>query len=66
MIRTTETLEIPEKERHLRWRDMLSTLNIKVVDGLHDTILDGPEIADVARIVSDGMCKAGPGDPDVR
>ena len=66
LIRTTEFLEIPEKERHLRWRDMLSTLNIRVVDGLHDTILSGPEIADVARIVSDRMRRVEAGDLDVR
>ena len=51
LIRTTEYVDIEEKERHLRWREVTPSLHIQVLEGEHQTILLEPEVARLAAVV---------------
>jgi len=53
LVRTTEYMALEEKERHLRWQEVTGGLDLRVVDGEHQSLLNEPMVAQVAEIVDE-------------
>lgn len=52
LVRTTQSVHDPEKQRHLRWRDYTADLEVTEIDVQHDTMLLEPEVQETARVVA--------------
>ena len=52
LIRSTETAENPGKDWHVsHWKRYVHDVRVHVVDGLHQTMLLEPEVAEVSRVI---------------
>ncbi len=52
LIRTSEYVNLEEKDRHLKWQTLTPNLKVHVVPGEHQTMLLEPGVEHVARIMS--------------
>lgn len=51
LIRSTEFAATPEKEYHMRWGEVTTSLTTSIVDSEHRTILEEPSVSQVADIL---------------
>ena len=53
LIRTAEYVNMEDKTRHLKWRDMTPALDVQEIPAGHETVLLEPEVRYVAQIIND-------------